>query len=319
MTTELIIRYSELATLTDCQLKHKLSYASGLSTPPSKRLVLGSAYHALMQGHYEAFRDADTQKRGRDLKLARQSAGHRLNEYRRGEGAEHIDEEMLEQLRWMYAGYIERWGDDRDFDRFLIIDEKRVVPLLTWKGIKVFLQTTADLIAHHRSWDRWLLMDHKTASGRDASKDVVAKENQLDAQRGIYAASFSLYGPKKGRIPIFGAYHNTVRTDKLKREMTMDERFARSPVFYNQGELERIWEEAKTVARKAVEIRLGIGSIYASPDPTVCSWKCPYVQVHLTARATGRDPVQVALDYGAQREEQWQSLAARKAGVISDE
>lgn len=315
MTTELIIRYSELATLTDCQLKHKLTYASGLATPPGRRLVLGSAYHALMQGHYEAFRDADTQKHPRDLNEARKKAGQRLSEYKRGEGIEHVDAEMLEQLRWMYAGYVDRYGTESDMDRFIVIDEKRIVPMMTWKGIKVLLQTTADLIGHHRVWDRWLLLDHKTSGRGDASKDAFSKENQLDPQRALYAASFSLFGPKRGRVPIFGAYHNVIRIDQLKREMSMEERFGRNAVFYNEKELLAVWEEAKIVARKAVEIHLGLGTIYSSPDPSVCSWKCPYTQVHLTARATGRDIVSVALDYGAKRAPDYQSLSERKSGV----
>lgn len=310
MPQELTLRYSALATLTDCQLKFKLTYASGLVSPPGKNLVRGSAFHELMQGHYEAFRDADNAHEPRDLAQARKRGAQHLMQYRRGEGAEHLDDEMIEQLRWMYAGYVERWGTDEELDRFVVIDEKRVVPLLTTRGVKVFLQTTADLVCHHKAWDRWLLLDHKTETGRDASKEAFSKENQLDPQRPLYAASFSLFGPKKSRIPIFGAYHNTVRADKLKRDMTMEERFGRSPVFYNEKELLAVWEDAKTVARRAVEITLDVGApVYSSPDPMSCGWKCPFIQVHLTSRSTGRDPVQVALDYGAVRDPDWQPLA----------
>lgn len=312
MPVDLVLRYSALATLTDCQLKFKLSYASGLTSPPGRRLVLGSAYHALMQGHYESFRDSDARKQPRDLADARFRGSQRLSEYRRGEGHEHIDSEMIEQLRWMYQGYIERWGIDAEFDRFLVIDERRVVPLLTHRGVRVLLQVTADLIGHHAKFDKWLLLDHKTASQRDAAKEVVAKENQLDSQRALYTACYRHYGPKKGRIPIFGAYHNVIRTDKLKRDMTMEERFARTPVFYSDIELHNVWAEAKVIARKAVEISLGIGDIYSSPNPTECGWKCPWVQPHLTSRATGRDVVEVAISYGAQRDAGWESLASRK-------
>lgn len=303
----------------DCQLKFKLQYASGLFTPPSRRLVLGSAYHALMQGHYESFRDSDTRKEPRSLDDARYRGAQRLREYRLGEGRAHIDQKMIDQLRWMYQGYCERWGTDAAMDRFVIIDEKRIVPILTHKGIKVFLQVTADLIGHHREWDRWLLIDHKTASSRDAAKEVVAKENQLDPQRALYAACYSLFGPKAGRIPIFAAYHNVIRTDQLKRPMTMEERFARTPVFYNEIELRNIWDETKIVVRKAVEINLGIGDIYSSPDPTQCGWKCSFVQSHLTSRATGRNVVQVALDYGAQRDPSWTPLTkpASREGAAS--
>lgn len=309
---ELTIRYSELATLMDCQLKHKITYASGLVSAPSRRLVLGSAFHALMQGHYESFRDDDARKQVRDLNRARQKAVRRLSEYVHGEGAQHFDDEMKILLQWMYSGYVDRWQTEDEFDRFTIIDEKRIVPMLTYRSVKVSLQVTADLVAHHRSWDRWLLIDHKTSTRGDVSKDVIKKENDLDPQRALYAISFSMLGPKKGRIPVFGAYHNVVRAEQLKREMTMEERFARHPVFYNTTILEAVWEEMKIVAKRAVEIHLGIGApIYSSPDPGTCSWKCSFVQTHLTARATGRDPAEVAIDYGAVRAEGWLPLADR--------
>lgn len=292
-----------------CQLNYKLSYASGLSAPPNDAMIKGSAFHALMQGHYEQFREDDSSKRPRSLADARYRASQRLNEYRRGEGKDRIESEMVDMLRFMYEGYVERFGTDTEFDRFVVIDEKRIVPLLTYRGVRVSLKVTADLIVHHAKWDKWLILDHKTKGKVDASKEAFKNENQLDPQRALYAASYSMQGPKKGRIPIFAAYHNVIRSDKLVREMTLDERYARSPIFFNTIELTEVWEEAKTLAKRAVEIRLGVGpKLYSSPDPRTCGWACSFVGAHLTARATGREIVQVAIDYGAQREVDWQPL-----------
>lgn len=286
-----------------CQLAYKLTYAEGLSSPPSDKMVQGSAFHALMQGHYEAFRDSDARKQPRDLTEARHRGALRLKEYMRGEGLGRVNEEMMDLLRWQYAGYVDLYGTDLDFDQFLVIDEKRVVPLITYKGIRVSLKVTADLIAHQAKWDRWLLLDHKCRGGVDAAKQAFKKENQLDPQRALYAASYSMQGSKKGRIPIFAAYHNVVRSDKLKREMTLLERFARSPIFYGETELLAVWDEARELAKRAVEIRLGVGpKIYSSPDPLTCGLSCSWTQPHLTSRATGRDVVQVAIEYGAQRD-----------------
>lgn len=295
---DLTVRYSELATLAECQLKYLLNYAEGLSGETSRRLVLGSAYHALMQGHYESFRRSDADGAPRDLEAARRTAGIRLNEYKKGEGFKELDDEMLATLRWAYAGYVEKYGTEEEFDEFRVIDEKRVVPIVTYGGYRVKLQCTADLIAHHRAWDRWLLLDHKTASGRDASKDATKKENQLDPQRALYAASYSRQGPIKGRIPIFGASHNVIRVDQLKRPMTTEERFGRNTVYYGAKELDAVWVEAVNLAKTAVDIRRGKGRIYSNPQPDTCQWKCQFKEVHLTSRATGRDPVAVALDYG---------------------
>lgn len=320
MAIDLTVRFSELQTLMRCQLAYKLQYASGLSSPPNDKMVQGSAFHALMQGHYESFRETDARKQPRDLAAARFQGAQRLKEYRQGEGLNRVNEDMLELLRWQYAGYVERFGTDNEFDRIVVVDEKRVVPLVTYKGVKVSLKVTADLIVHHAKWDRWILLDHKGRGGVDASKEAFKKENQLDPQRALYAASYSMQGPKKGRIPIFAAYHNVVRSDKLKRDMTLEERFARSPIFYNQIELAAVWDDAKTLAKRAVEIRLGVGpKIYSSPDPLTCNWSCGFTQIHLTSRATGRDIVQVALDYGITRDSSWRPLINKPEPVETSE
>lgn len=304
----LTLRYSELATLADCQLKYKLAYAERLTNTSKPRLVLGTAFHALLEGHYKSFREDDNRKQPRNLAKAREAAGAQLNAYIRShrEDARHINDEMLELLRWMYAGYVERWGDDPQYKSFPVIEEERVVPLISHLGVKVLLRVTADLVVYHRDYDRYLIVDHKTLSGRDAGKAATAKENWLDPQRLAYSAAYSLQGPKKGRLPIFGAVHNTVRADKLKREMILDERFGRAAVYFNETELRAGWEELRNLAKDAVEIRLGRGRalrMYASPDPQTCAWKCQFKEVHLTARATGRDPAQVAIDYGFERTE----------------
>lgn len=309
MPKTLVLRFSELATLSDCMLKYKLAYAEALVKQSTSRLVLGTAYHALMEGHYGSFRRDDAQRAPRNLARARASAGEKLNEWirtHRGPNgdANHLTSEMLDQLRWMYVGYTERYGTDDEWDRILVIEERRVVPLVSHLGVRVMLAVTADLVVHHRSWDRNLLVDTKTLSKRDAGKAAFAKENWLDLQRLLYSASYTLKGPKKGRIPIFGAYHNTVRTDQLLRDMLPEERFGRGPVYFNEVELEAVWVEAQNLARDAVEIRLGRGRakrMYSSPNPQECSWKCQFKEVHLTSRATGRDPVEVALDYGFER------------------
>lgn len=311
MPKTLTLRFSELATLADCQLKYKLAYAEAMVGKSSPRLVLGTTYHALMEGHYGSFRRDDAARVPRSLARARASAGEKLNEWIRthrggpiGGDAAHLDSEMLDKLRWMYTGYIDRYGTDDEWDRMLVIEERRVVPLVSHLGVRVNLAVTADLVVHHRTYDRNLLVDTKTLTGRDAGKAAFAKENWLDLQRLLYCASYTLKGPKKGRLPIFGALHNTVRADQLKREMVPEERFGRGPVYFNETELEAAWVEAQNLARDAVEIRLGRGRanrMYSSPNPNECSWKCQFKEVHLTARATGRDIVEVAKEYGFER------------------
>lgn len=325
MPRTLVVRFSELATLADCQLKYKLGYAEALVGTSKPRLVLGTAFHVLMEGHYESLRADDWRGDPRSLPRARAAAGAKLNEWIRNnnkhdaEGrptgdAQHLDQDMLEQLRWMYTGYVERYGADPEWDRIAVVEERRVVPLVSHLGVRVQLAVTADLVVHHRAWDRYLLVDHKTLSQRDAGKAAFAKENWLDLQRILYSASYSIKGPKKGRLPIFGAYHNVVRTDKLKRDMLPEERFGRAPVYFSVTELESAWTEAQNLARDAVEIRIGRGRanrMYSSPNPLECGWKCQFKEVHLTARATGRDPAQVALDFGFVRADEGNELIGR--------
>lgn len=301
MTKELTLRYSELSVLGDCALKYKLGFADRLTMPSKARLVLGSAYHALMEGHYKALAAADVQGVAREPEFARRNAAKHLVAYRRTEDGAKIDDEMRDQLRWMYNGFIERWGMDEDYDLIVSVEQRRTVPLVSHLGVRVKLAVTADLIVHHRVYDRYLLVDHKTISGRDAGKQATAKENQLDLQRAVYSASYSLKGPKKDRLPLFGALHNTIRTDQLKRAMLLDERYGRAAIYYNDKQLEYIWTEVQNMARDAVEIRLGRGRalrMYSSPNPLECGWKCQFKEAHLTAQATGRDAAQVARDYG---------------------
>lgn len=317
MPRELTLRFSELATLAECQLKYKLAYAERLTGDSKARLVLGTAFHALLEGHYKAFAQQDAAFQQRDLVQARQYAGRHLNVVRQTSEGKHIDEAMLDQLRWMYEGFIEVYGTDPDYDRIISVEQRRVVKLVSHLGVRVNLGVTADLIVHHAKYDKVLLVDHKTLSGRDAGKAATAKENQLDLQRGVYTASYSRQGPKRDRIQIFGALHNTIRTDKLQRTMLLAERYGRAAVYFNDRELDAIWEEAQNLARDAVEIRLGRGRakrLYSSPDPQVCSWKCQFKEPHLTSRATGRDPVQVALDYGFRRADADDALI----GTLSD-
>lgn len=310
MPRELTLRYSELATLADCALKYRLGYAEALTTPSKARLVLGSAFHALMEGHYKALAAADAKQEPRDPRMARKNAGRYLVAYRGTlEGVEHgakVDDEMMAQLRWMYEGFVERYEMDDDYDQIISVERRRVVPLVSHLGVRVKLGVTADLIVHHRRFNRFLLVDHKTLSGRDAGKQATAKENQLDLQRAVYTASYCLKGPKKERLPIFGALHNTIRTDQLKRAMLLDERYGRAPIYYGEKQLEAVWTEVQNMAKDAVEIRLGRGRalrMYSSPNPQECGWKCQFKEVHLTAQATGRDAAQVALDYGFVRAE----------------
>lgn len=304
MAKVLTVRYSELAALAECQLKYQLGYAEAMVTDKeSEALTRGSAWHALMEGHYKSFREDDDAGRPRDLAKARKRAGEHLNAFAR---TRKISEELLETLRWMYEGYIDQYGTDSDWSEIVVVENRRTVPLVRHLGVTVRLAVTADLVVFHRVYGRHLLIDHKTESGRDAGKMANSKDNQLDPQRATYSASYQMRGPKKDRIPILGAIHNTARTDKLKRAMILDERFGRGPVYYGELELLKVWEETQNLARDAVEIRLRRGRynrMYTSPDPDRCSWKCNFKEVHLTARATGRDPAQVALDYGFTRAE----------------
>lgn len=298
---QLTLRYSELATLADCQLKYKLGYAEGLTMPSKPRLVLGSAFHALMEGHYKALAVADAAGEVRDPVRARRGAARYLVAYRGTADGRQITDDMYLQLRWMYDGFVEKWGMDPEYDRIVAVEGRRVVPLVSHMGVRVLFATTVDLIVHHRTYDRYLIVDHKTLSGRDAGKASTQKENQLDPQRAAYSATYCLKGPKKDRLPIFGALHNTIRTDQLKRTMLLDERYGRGPVYYNEKQLEATWIEVQNLARDAVEIRLGRGRakrMYSSPNPQECGWKCQFKEVHLTAIATGRDPARVARDYG---------------------
>lgn len=303
---EWTMRYSELNTLAKCATQYQIEYVLGLKPPSSKpSMIRGSAVHAWLQGWYQSFAEDDQAGRERDPDRAWIRAYRQLNIYEETELGGHLPETIRAKVDWAVAGYRERYDTDADWYRILWVEHHRIVPLVDVEIgdalYRVLLRTTADLVTQSRITGRIRLIDHKSAEGRDVSKDAFSKENQLDPQRGLYTASFKRRGPVIGRLPIWSALHNAVRCDQLKRKMTIEERFGRHPVFFGDIELDQIWADTQELAREAVRQRLGIGIKYPSPDSLGCKW-CSLKEPHIMARQTGRPLEQLVKDFGFKTE-----------------
>jgi hypothetical protein len=103
----------------------------------------------------------------------------------------------------------------------------------------------------------------------------------LSDQIGLYVKAQTLRGQ-----PVADGLVNQVRTEKLKRPMTLDERNARLSAYKSPIELDNIWNDAKKVVRRILEVRESGEIPYSGPDPRVCSWKCDYKETHLILRKT---------------------------------
>jgi len=264
------ISWSEIDTYRDCPHKHDLAYKQrwvGKTTSPS--LQKGSLYHKVMEGHYRSLME-----RPGDLISARLAAEKWLTEWSTEWGGN--DNEYAELIWWMYDGYVNRYGADDDWE-IRGVEQKLEVPLLTKQGrrSRFTLKMQIDLIVRIRSMrGRLFIVDHKT--GAD-----LPKQKNLDMADQF---SFYLWGMRELGYEAFGAIWNAARSTRLKREMTLTERFDRPMLARTDRELSTIAQEAYATARKAYAAK---AIAERHPDADRCQWKCTqFLEACLLGRKT---------------------------------
>lgn len=287
------VSYSELITFRECPLKWYLRYGARL-VPPERveRLDRGTAWHIVLQRHYQVLRitsalGVDTDRLAEALDRAFERS---LNEINATVPA--MTEADFEMLRWMYTGYVERWGIDPHLR--LLGEESHFsfpFPVPGHDGLLIDGKIDLDAIDTEHD-DEEQVWDHKSASQKDVSKNAFTNEMLLEDQFLLYGAIRREQGRKVTVV------YNVARTDKLKRDMTTEERFARVRLPYSDAALSNAWEDNKAAARHLVECLDDPSRIYSVPDPGRCSWKCEFMKTHIEARDSGRPVVEVALGYG---------------------
>ena len=287
MAVDRIVSYSELDSFKQCPHKHQLAYVERWSKAKDDTTAAGrgTLWHKVMDCHYTAIKAGVAP--APEVKVLFGLM------YEQGRPSE-----TLEILEWMYAGYVDKWGDDRMWE-ILAIEWKAQVPLKTAAGRKsgFILKMILDLVVRDRATGKLWIVDHKSHANLPSDKEL-----ELDDQFGLYT-----WGLRElGKNP-FGCIYNTARTQYNKgdapgalelwkqrkaagekpgaapKPQTLDQRFSRFLMARTETELDTIALEALDTAR----------SMYSShnrherhTNSDTCKWRCDYTEPCLMGRKT---------------------------------
>lgn len=256
--------WTEISTRRDCPHKHKLHYIDGWR--PAKinyRLAIGILWHQIMDLHYTSLATNMRERRRREVDLepildAFKVAG--------AKDPDHPDHEIAATCLWMYDGYRKYYANDPDWEIIEVETEARVpIP-----GTDLTMVGRRDLIVRWKRRHLWVV-DHKANRNLPRERDF-----DLDDQMPIY-----LWQLRQDGVNAVGAIFSSSRTEKLKRPMTLEERFLRIPTFRTDAELETVVQEAADTIGSAY----GPNATYERhPDPDRCGWKCQFIEACLAGR-----------------------------------
>ena len=273
------VTFSEMDSYRQCPLKHKWSYKDGWREPAREgsALTRGSLYHEVMEAHYTLIQE-----------------GYRapLDEFRQfmleeflidKTGHQSEDQEIVE---WMYDGYLECYGLDDDWEPVLI-ESAGEVRLRDEKGkpTKFYLRFKIDLVVRDRKTGHLWLVDHKSASN-------LSRETEIDMQEQFRLYAWAL---RQLDIPIAGIIRSDARTKRNKTPMKLEQRFRRVTTFMSDEEGDRIALDLLNTAKAAYSPHT---PVYAAPMPDMCSWRCPFLGVHLAWRRGLADEDTLMRDFG---------------------
>ena len=134
MPKPIIVSYSELDTYRQCPLKHQLAYVQRWTkeAPEGKALARGTLWHQVMDAHYSTIKAA--QQRLPGFSVPKSDEAEVLAEcwvavqpllFDPISGQQTEDQKLIE---WMYRGYVEVYGADRDW-QVLEVERSTQIPL----------------------------------------------------------------------------------------------------------------------------------------------------------------------------------------------
>lgn len=259
-----VVSYSEYDALRQCPLKHHLQYNERWTSPEvGKALQIGSLFHKVMEAHYK--------KKGRK-KLTEGKLGFIL--------AECENEEYRDTVQWMYEGYCECYDVDAAWT-ILGVEKEVRVPL----GPGLLLKGKLDLLVKDNSAGGGLwIVDHKSSGQMPKEKDL-----EFDDQFGLYVWALR-------EDDVRGVIHNACRTQRLKRDMDMAERFKRQYTVRNRFELDTIARECYETFERGLQPWPGLPP--RATDPDRCGWRCGFTEACLMSRK-GADIHELLSDLGS--------------------
>ena len=257
-----IISYSELDTYRQCPFKHQLAYAERWVSPvDSPALDKGKRTHTALEFWY-----ADPERMTdpvQTMQRAKVSAGLLdLN------GDPKDDTANL--VCWMLDGYVEMYGSDSGWT-VVAVEHPIEIKL---PGTATRIKGKIDLLVTDARGRLWLV-DHKT--GQNLPKD---KDLDLDVQFAIYAWAMKSLGK-----PVHGMIYNSIRTQRNKGPMDLEERFSRRLLVRSDAELDAV---ARDVAQDAREMLAALRKAQRTGidrprhfDTERCGWRCSFTEACL--------------------------------------
>lgn len=283
------VSYSEISTFRQCPLKWYLGYHQGWRAPERRaKLDMGTAWHKVLEVYY------GVQLRGASSADAEREARFVIDHILEVLPGAVYETDPVATLHWMLDGYLEVYREvDERYETMYVEMEFRVPTPLRTNGERVAVIGKIDWVGRNRETGRIRVRDYKSASGRDLSAATWAREMALEDQFGIYPKALEMLGYD---VEIFE--YDGARTDKLKREMTLTERYNRVSIGRSPGELDVLWDEMLGSVREMLATERGQRPVYGSPEPSLCRWKCDFLNVHLMGRTLRGDYDQAARNYG---------------------
>ncbi len=310
------VSYSELDTYRQCPLKHYLGYTQRWTKdkPADSPLYKGTFWHDVMEAHYLAIQKARKAGKSEEAVFkAATRAGWAVIDTRAKQAKTDVEKEVADLIRWMYSGYLDKWGADEQWD-ILGVETRLELPLGEQYGAAYAKEHPGLVVPRFRLKAKLdlLLFDHDTAaiwigdhkSGKDLPNQM---DLEIDDQFGLYGVLMRNKGHK-----VMGSIHLATRTQrnagdrpenqgpdgepikKSNKKQTLEDRHRRTYLNRTEAELTSIEYDAWAAAMSAYASDL---PLYSAPDPRQCGWKCDFKETHLLMRQ-GRPEAEVMTEFG---------------------
>lgn len=282
---------SEIDTIRQCPLKHKILYHERWTKPASEShpLGFGTLWHTTLDAHYQVVHRAQAYAQAElggwwayDRSETRVAA--KLAAYNVIMSAG--DEEVRDLLRWMYDGHLEHYGLDPQW-QIIAVEFPAEVVLPEPEGfnadLSFSLKMKIDMIV--KVDGRIVVVDHKSCKNLPGKLDL-----DFDDQFGLYA-----WGMQRLGYDVHSLIYSAARKTKLKtKEAPLEERFSRPTLIRGNRELAKIameaWQTAYSAYRDLFELqefkrKSGIDIEPARrPQPSQCGWKCDFTNACIMGR-----------------------------------
>lgn len=291
------VSYSEIDTFRQCPKKHDLGYMQRWQKEPKDTGALGkgSLWHRVLETHYRTIQAAQVPSgntyvwdvEGAGLLIACQDAVATL--LTQMLEVEQRDVEVIGILRWAYAGYVEMYGLDEEWD-ILEVENNVIVPLYEAEGSEswVRLKIKLDLLVRDSRGRIWVV-DHKSCSSLPTGKDF------------DWAVQFALYtyGMRHRGVSVMGSIHSASKVKmnqgdlikpgdegykKSMKEQTLEDRFARRPIHYTASQLAITADDLLADAKLAYSEH---NHKRRAPDEERCKWKCDFNEACMLGYRSG--------------------------------